>query len=136
MVAAKNPARDLRGANLMAGTRGKWAGRGGVYLPHNLPIVEAVVSDHDNLWGASVIYRLGCLGSEDVRMIKQGEGWGGRARVDSREDGNDCNVSWIEDQHEDDSHKVVHHPIDLVPFTFSHQRPEITLPDFCKGGVG
>jgi hypothetical protein len=49
IVAARNPARDLRGANLIAGTRGRWAGRGGVCLPHNLPIVDAVVSDHDRL---------------------------------------------------------------------------------------
>jgi hypothetical protein len=48
-VAARNPARDLRGANRIAGTRGKWAGRGGVYRPHRRPIVEAVVSDQDNL---------------------------------------------------------------------------------------
>jgi len=48
-VAARNPARDFRGANLIAGINGKWAGRGGVYFPQSLPIVEAVVSDHDKL---------------------------------------------------------------------------------------
>lgn len=49
MVAAKKPARDLRGANLIAGTSGRWAGRGGVCLPHSRPIVDAVVSDHERL---------------------------------------------------------------------------------------
>jgi hypothetical protein len=48
-VAAKKPARDFLGANLMNGTRGRWEGKGGVYLPHSLPIVEAVVSDHERL---------------------------------------------------------------------------------------
>ena len=48
-VAARNPARDFRGANLSDGMSGKWAGRGGVYFPQSLPIVEAVVSDHDKL---------------------------------------------------------------------------------------
>jgi hypothetical protein len=48
-VAARNPARDFRGANLREGISGKWAGRGGVYFPQSLPIVEAVVSDHDRL---------------------------------------------------------------------------------------
>lgn len=57
MVAARNPARDLRGANLIAGAKGRWAGRGGVCLPHNRPIVDAVVSDHDNLERASARFR-------------------------------------------------------------------------------
>jgi hypothetical protein len=48
-VAARNPAKDFRGANLSDGINGKWAGRGGVYFPQSLPIVEAVVSDHDRL---------------------------------------------------------------------------------------
>lgn len=50
-VAARKPARDLRGAKRIAGIKGKWAGRGGVYLPHNRPIVDAVVSDHERLFG-------------------------------------------------------------------------------------
>jgi len=48
-VAARKPARDFRGANLIAGTNGKWVGKGGVYFPHSLPIVDAVVSDHERL---------------------------------------------------------------------------------------
>lgn len=48
-VAARNPANDFRGANLIAGMSGKCAGKGGVYFPQSLPIVEAVVSDHDRL---------------------------------------------------------------------------------------
>jgi hypothetical protein len=52
-VAARNPARDLRGANRIAGIRGKWAGSGGVCLPHNRPMVEAVVSDQERLFVSS-----------------------------------------------------------------------------------
>lgn len=75
MVAARNPARDLRGANRIAGMNGKWAGRGGVYLPHNRPMVDAVVSDQDRLY-VSLLRRLG-----DRRSL--------------RENGDDSDVSRI-----------------------------------------
>ena len=48
-VAARNPARDFRGAKRRRLTPGKWDGKGGVYLPQSRPIVDAVVSDHDRL---------------------------------------------------------------------------------------
>lgn len=48
-VAAINPARLLRGANLMAFTKGRCGGRGGVWRPQRRPMVDAVVSDHDSL---------------------------------------------------------------------------------------
>ena len=75
MVAARNPARDLRGANRIAGMNGKWAGRGGVYLPHKRPMVDAVVSDQDRLY-VSLLRRVG-----ESRSL--------------REDGDDSDVSRI-----------------------------------------
>jgi hypothetical protein len=76
MVAAKKPAKDLRGANRTAGMNGKWAGRGGVYFPQSRPMVDAVVSDQDRLY---------------VSLFQQP--WG----TDSlREDGNNGDVPWIE----------------------------------------
>jgi hypothetical protein len=56
-VAARNPARDFRGANLIDGIKGKWAGKGGVYLPHSRPIVDAVVSDQDRLGVSFTVIR-------------------------------------------------------------------------------
>lgn len=118
IVAARNPARDLRGANLIDGMRGRWAGRGGVYLPHNLPIVDAVVSDHDSLRRS--------LSADPSTVYSVAIKW----RGDSREDRDNSDVPRVEDQDKDNPNEVIHDSINLVSFTLSHQSSKVGFPDF------
>jgi len=113
-VAARNPANDFRGANLIAGMSGKCAGKGGVYFPQSLPIVEAVVSDHDRL-------------NVSLFMARQAG--------NLREDRNHGDISRVEGEDKDDADEVVHHSIDLISFTLSHQEAEVILPNFCESRV-
>jgi len=114
-VAARNPARDFRGANLIAGINGKWAGRGGVYFPQSLPIVDAVVSDHDRL----------VVSYSSFSQVKKS----------LREDRYHSHIPRVEGEDEDDADEVVHHSIDLISFTLPHQESKVIFPNFCKSRV-
>lgn len=117
-AAARNPARDFRGANGKNRMPGTWDGRGGVYRPQRRPSVEAVVSAHDNL----PLEISDCRYKVKERKKKE------REEGDSQQNGDHPNIPRIHAQHKNHPYQIPNHSVHLFPLTLPHQKTHTRFP--------